>query len=547
LNPDQLLNQAKSLQKAGRLQEATIAFEKLRTLYPKFTPILNDLGILYLQQERLKEGMELLEKSLRIDPKQPLISFNLGRAYQAQEKFKEAAHAFHQTRKLKPEFTDAYFNEAYALFCLEQFDEALVLFHHVASLSPNSAHAINALGISLYHSGKYEEALRQLKTALNLNITSPEIHNNIGLALHKLNCFEDAIEHYSKAIALNPMYADAISNRGLTFQSMRKVNDALKDFNNAISINPSHADAQWNKSLLEIMIGNFKEGWLRYEWRWQSFSKKWSRHYDKPLWLGKESLQGKSILIYPEQGYGDFIQFYRYIDKLLLLGSKVILETPEPLIALIAESSNMVEIIESGKKLPNFDFQCPIMSLPLAFKTNLENLPCETPYIRTSPQKLKLWVDKLGVKSKKRIGVAWSGSKEHKNDHNRSIALIELSALLEMPFEFHSLQKEIRDSDQDFFDRSSIINHQNDIKDFSDTAALIETMDLVISVDTSIAHLAGSLNKSLLLLLPFNADYRWMHYRLDSPWYPSATLLRQSEFGKWNEVIEDLKKLCLDS
>lgn len=540
LSPEQLLQQSQSLQQAGRFEEAALGFEKLQKLYPKFPPILNDLAILYLQQGRFKDGAELLEKSLRLDSKQPLIYFNLGRAYQAQEKFQKAADAFRQTVKLRPDFIDAYFNEAYALFCLEQFDQASILFQHLASITPNSAPTMNALGISLYHSGKYKEALNQLQKALNLNQASPEIYNNIGLALHKLNRFEEAIEHYSKAITLNQNYADAISNRGLTLQSMRKIHDALRDFNKSIEINPSHADAHWNRSLLNILSGNFEEGWQEYEWRWKSYSKKWARTFKQALWLGNESLESKTIYIYPEQGLGDFIQFCRYIPMLSEQGAEVILESPSPLIGLALSLHGNIKVIKSGEHTPHFDYQCPIMSLPLAFKTTLDTIPKHTPYLYTDKEKLNSWNKLLGIKKLPRVGLAWSGAKGQANDHNRSMRLESLLPLLELPYEFHSLQKEVRPEDESTLNQTSIVDHRTDLVDFADTAALIECMDLVIAVDTSIAHLAGALNKELFILLAFNADYRWLLNRDDCPWYPNAHLIRQHQIGEWGAPIEEL-------
>ena len=541
LSPEQLLQQSQSLQQAGRFEEAALGFEKLQKLYPEFPPILNSLGIVYLQLGKYKDGCKLLEKSLSIDPKQSMVFYNLGRAHQNQSKLNDAAIAYKRAIKLDPSFIDAHDNLGMLLYTTGQFEEALKSFESIVKIKPELASGHNGLGISLYALGRYEEALSSLNNALAINQQHPQIFNNLGLVLYKLNQLEDAIKHYNHALQLNPNYADAYSNRGLTLQALKRTDEAEQDFDRCLALNPDHADAKWNKALIKISLGEYEEGWKLYEWRWKSFSKKWARHYEKPLWLGEESLKGKSILIYPEQGYGDFIQFFRYIPKLQALGAKVILETPAPLISLITESSTEVEVVESGKKLPKFDFQCPILSLPLAFKTNLNSVPNTFPYLKASPEKIKAWQEKLGVKTKKRIGLAWSGSKEHKNDHNRSIALVKLSSLLETPVEFHSLQKEIRDSDKAFLENSSIRNHQNDIHDFSDTAALIESMDLVITVDTAIAHLAGSLNKPFLLLLPFHADYRWMLDRSDSPWYVTGKLFRQNQVGDWETMISDLK------
>lgn len=541
LSPEQLLQQSQSLQQAGQFEEAAIGFEKLRKLYPTYPPILNSLGIVYLQLGKFKDGCKLLEKSLQLDPKQAMVFYNLGRAYQNQGQFNDAINPYQKALKIQPDFIDALDKLGICYHSLGRYEEAVQYFNQMVSANPKNLVGHNGRGISLYALGQYEEAFSSLNHALAINDKAPEIHNNIGLCLHKLNKLEDAIYHYGLALQLNPNYADAYSNRGLTFQALRKTDEAIKDFNRCLVINPNHADAHWNKALIKISLGEYEEGWKLYEWRWKSFSKKWARHYDKPLWLGEESLKGKSILIYPEQGYGDFIQFYRYIPKLQGLGAKVILETPAPLINLITESSTDIQIIESGKKLTGFDFQCPIMSLPLAFKTTLDKIPNDFPYLSANTEKIKTWETKLGIKTKKRIGIVWSGSKEHKNDHNRSIALEDLLTLMEMPFEFHSLQNEIRETEKVILNHSTIRNHQVDINNFSDTAALIEHMDIIISVDTAVAHLAGSLNKPFLLLLPFITDYRWMLDRKDSPWYPSGTLFRQTELGSWYKTISEAK------
>lgn len=542
LSPEELLKHAQLLQKTGRLQEATIAFEKLKSLYPKFPPILNDLAILYLQQGKFNEGRQLLEKSLQLDPKQPMALYNLGKAYQNQGKFNEASTAYKQVTKIQPQFADAYFSRGICLHFLERFAEAIMCFEDVIRFHPEAVHAYNAKGISLYHAGNYSDALVALQKALALNQQSPEIYNNLGLAYHKLNQFDAALENYNLALTINPNYADAYSNRGLTYQALKNTTEALKDYDRCLQIEPNHPDVNWNKALIKIQLGEYQEGWALYEWRWQSFSKKWARHYEQPLWLGESSIKDKNILIYPEQGYGDFIQFCRYIPKLLELGAKVILETPAPLMALTASSfEGNIQLIESGKALPKFDVQCPIISLPLAFKTTLKNIPSTFPYLKTDPNKVQLWQEKLGKKTKPRLGLVWSGSTWHKNDHNRSIPFQTLLPLFDLPLEFHCLQKEIRKQDSVFFNKNDIQNHQQDLKDFSNTAALIDQMDVVISVDTAVAHLAGALGKKLLLLLPSNPDYRWMLDKKDSLWYPSAKLLRQSAIGDWSEVMEKLK------
>jgi tetratricopeptide (TPR) repeat protein len=541
LSPEQLLQQSQSFQQSGNFEEAAVGFEKLRKLYPTYPPILNSLGIVYLQLGKLKDGCKLLEKSLQLDPKQTMIFYNLGQAYQNQGLFNESIKTYKKALDIQPDFIEAHNSLGVSLYNIGNFSEALKCFDHMITTSPSNPAGYNGRGISLYALGQYEESLLSLNKALAINNNFPELFNNIGLTLHKLNKFNSAIENFNQAIQLNPNYADAYNNRGLTLQAIKKTTEAKNDFNRCIELDAKHSDAHWNKALIKILLGDYEEGWQLYEWRWKSFSKKWARHYKEPLWLGEESLKGKSILIYPEQGYGDFIQFFRYISKLQALGAQVILEVPAALISLIRESITDTIVIESSQKPPRFDFQCPIMSLPLAFKTNLDTIPSLFPYLKTTPEKVSFWREKLGEKYKPRIGIVWSGSTQHKNDHNRSIKLQTLIPLTNLPLEFYSLQKEVRIEDEELLRTASIKDFRNDLENFSDTVALIELMDIVVTVDTSIAHLAGALNKNVCLLLPFNPDYRWMLNRLDSPWYPNIKLFRQNSTNSWTDQISAIK------
>ena len=266
------------------------------------------------------------------------------------------------------------------------------------------------------------------------------------------------------------------------------------------------------------------------------------------LWLGEESLINKTLLVESEQGIGDVIQFCRYIPLLANSNTKIIMETPKTLYSIIKTLGPNVKIIEQGKELPHFDYHIPIMSLPLAFKTSLNDIPKNIPYLFVDDQKRKIWKEELGEQKKIRLGLAWSGSKIHKKDKNRSLLLRELSCIFQLPLELHSLQKEIREIDKlTLVEFNQIYQHQEKLDDFSDTAALIEKMDLIISVDTSIAHLAGALGKPIWILLPFNPDFRWMLNVKNSPWYPSARLFRQPKIGDWesviNEVFTELTKL----
>ena len=288
-----------------------------------------------------------------------------------------------------------------------------------------------------------------------------------------------------------------------------------------------------------MSLQDFENGWELYEWRWkrENFTSR-KRNFSQPLWLGVESLANKTILLHAEQGLGDTIQFCRYIPLVKKLGARVLLEVPKPLMELLEDFEGVDELLEAGKKLPEFDYQCPLLSLPLSFKTELNAIPSPTPYLQSNAEKIMVWSQRLGAKSKHRIGLVWSGSTIHKNDSNRSLALADLINYLPQNFEYVSLQKEVRERDNEVLANSAIKNYSQQLIDFTDTAALCDLMDLVISVDTSVAHLAAALGKPTWILLPFISDWRWMLDREDSPWYESVKLYRQGEDREWEPVFE---------
>ena len=290
-------------------------------------------------------------------------------------------------------------------------------------------------------------------------------------------------------------------------------------------------------------MGEYKEGWQLYESRKDNENSK-NRYpkFQASLWLGNVSIKDKTLLVHSEQGLGDSIQFCRYLPILKSFKpKKIIFHVEKLLLSLLSSMDNEITFLEKNRALPSFDYYCPLMSLPLALKSTLETIPANIPYLKVDNVKNKHWQEKLGKQTKPRIGLVWSGSTKHKNDHNRSLKLQQLSSLLKLPFEFHSLQKDIRDGDKKTLkEYKNIDQHHKDLDDFSDTAALVNQMDLIISVDTSVAHLAGALGKKVWILLPFKVDFRWLLDRDDSPWYPTSKLFRQSQIGDWNSVIQQL-------
>jgi hypothetical protein len=294
-----------------------------------------------------------------------------------------------------------------------------------------------------------------------------------------------------------------------------------------------------------LLSGNLIKGWQWYEWRWRKEGGNMSasmRNFPQPLWLGGESLKDKTILIYYEQGFGDTIQFCRYVALVAALGAKVIFEVQPQLLKLLSNLEGVSQILARGDPLPHFDYQCPLMSLPLAFKTELDTIPAPSQKVESDKDKVIAWGKKLGEKKKLRVGIVWSGSTAHKNDHNRSLPLSELITHLSSDYDYVSLQKEICDADKLLLTEChKIRQYSNDLKDFTDTAALIELMDVVISVDTSVAHLSATLGKATWIMLPFDPDWRWLLDRNDSPWYRSVKLYRQEKISDWNSVLEKIK------
>jgi hypothetical protein len=322
------------------------------------------------------------------------------------------------------------------------------------------------------------------------------------------------------------------------------LDDALVSYNKAIEINPAYADAYVTKAEVLLSKGDYLSGWELFEWRWRSQFRK--EKFEHPIWDGVQDIRNKSLLVLPEAGYGDFIMFSRFVPLVLEKGAKITLVVPPPLFSLYSENGWGVDVVQVGDGLPSADFVCPIMSFPRAFKTNLFSIPNAFPYLSVPQKKSSDWHKKLVKSTEVKIGLVWSGNLNRNIDKNlskrRRMPLEMLDALLKLPFEFHSLQKEMADQDVAILSNyPRLINHQIDLTDFSDTAALINELDLVITIDTSVAHLVGALGKLLWVMLPYSSDYRWEERDGVSPWYPNAKIFRQREIGNWSEVLEEVQ------
>ena len=396
-------------------------------------------------------------------------------------------------------------------------------------------------GNALYELKRFEEALASCDRALTLRPDYAEALLNRGAILHELKRFDEALASYDRVLMLRPDYADAFRNRGWTLNELKRFEEALASYDRALLLRPDYAEAHFNEACCRMLTGDFGRGWEKNEWRWETGqARNTKRNFAQPLWVGSNEITGKTILLHAEQGFGDTIQFCRYVPLVAQRAARVIVEVQRPLHGLMCTLPGATQIVSRGDPLPDFDMHCPLFSLPLAFGTRLETIPSRVPYLTPSGAHLEKWKQRLPASGGARVGISWAGNPKFRTDFNRSIGLRPLLPLLaQTDVQFFGLQKDLREGDREILrQRPQIVHLGDEIESFDDTAAIISLMDLVISSDTSIVHLAGALGKPVWILLQFVPDWRWLLDREDSPWYPTARLFRQDDTREWGNVIE---------
>lgn len=452
-------------------------------------------------------------------------------------KNEEALASYDRALKLRPDHADLLYNCGLTLHQLKRFEEALGKYNQVLKLRPDHADALLNRGGAQYELKRFEEALASYDRALKVRPDHAGTLYNCGLTLHQLQRFEEALASYDRALKVWPDYAQALYDRGSTLHQLKRLEEALASYDRALKVRPDYADGYRNRAITKLLVGQYKEGWADYEWRWETTDCLSKRPgIGVPTWQG-EDLSGRHLLVFSEQGLGDMIQFARYLPLLVERECKVTFLTYAQLASLFQSSFQSIEIVSELDGILGVDFQVALMSLPYWFRTESLSIPNNVPYLKVEPRLEARWKDCIRTHSFK-IGIAWSGSPTYKNDHDRSINLSLLLPLLDTQATFVSLQKDVRPNDAALLkDQKNILCFGEDLKDFSDTAALISHLDLVISVDTSVAHLAGALGKPIWVLLPFIPDWRWLLDREDSPWYPTASLFRQNDTRVWDDII----------
>ncbi len=541
---DTLFQQALALHQQGQLHNAATLYQQVLRLHPNHFDALHLLGVITAQSGQTQQALALIGQAIALNPSHPQAHFNYARAFHQLGQLDLAATYYEKAIALDPHQADAHNNLCSILYQLKRLDEALVSVERALILAPEMAQAHNNRGLILNDLHRFHEALSSYDRALSLNPEFAECHYNRGNTLRELNQFEAAKASFRRAIDIRPDYAKAHNNYGYALFETLCLDQAEHHYQLALAINPDLADAHINLAVLYLLTGRFQLGWKEYEWRWKLDTLELyspQQRFTQPLWLGHEPLAGKTILLHAEQGLGDTLQFCRYARLVTDLGAQVILEAQAPLVPLLSRLNKGTPCIAQDDQLPHFDHHCPLMSLPLAFKTTLDTIPDQAGYLNSDPQRVARWQSRLGQYSKPRIGLSWRGNPAHRNDHHRSISLKALLEMLPTHFQYVSLQKDLLPVDHETLAAfPNVLHFEQEISDFDDTAALCELIDLIISIDSSVAHLAGALGKPVWILLPKAPDWRWLLDRSDTPWYPSATLYRQTEPMQWDAVFQQV-------
>ena len=544
-NIAQAIQEAAAHYREGRLAEAERLCSRVLKAHPGHFDALHLSGLIKLQAGKPGAALALIEAALTLNPAVPQALANRALALSALNRDPEALASIDQALALAPNNFETLNNRGNVLLKLARPQEALAAFDAAIAIEPRYLGARINRGNALAALDRGEEAVAQFDAMLALHPTHAETHFNRGTALSNLGRYDDALAAFDRALALRPDYAKALTNRGMALQSLGRHQEAVAEFGKALALDKDNADTRHNQALALLTLGDYRQGFKAYEARWLRTSMPARRRsFGKPLWLGEYPLARKTILLHAEQGLGDTIQFVRYAAPLARSGAKVVIDVPPELTSLLARVEGVGGVIASGAPLPPFDVHCPMGSLPLALRTEPATIPADVPYLNASPERSAKWRERIERLPAPRVAIAWSGRATHANDRNRSIALTRLQPLLALrQVSFVSIQRELRSEDAAALARMPRLTHVGEeLNDFEDTAAVAALVDLVISVDTSVVHLAAAMGRPTWILVPFWPDWRWMLERTDSSWYPTARLFRQSGPGDWDGVIARVRE-----
>jgi tetratricopeptide (TPR) repeat protein len=524
----------------GDYPEAIALIRRAMRVAPAGAVMLSDLGMALAGAGRTADAIEAYSRAIAMDPGFVPAYNNLGNAQLASGHAGAAAEAFRRALAVRPDYVEARGNLAAALNAQGLWQDALEHAKAALTMDQGFVEARNSAGLALMRLGRNEEAVDEFRIAVEGRPDYVEALSNLGNALRTLLRDEEAIGVYSRALELRPRHVPALIGRAGAYTSLHRTAAAIEGFGAALAVDPGSAEAHFELSLILLRDGRLSEGWSEYEWRWRKaeFTSP-ARGFAQPQWDGTESLAGRTILLHAEQGFGDTIQFCRYAALVRAAGARVVLEVQRPLETLLRGLDGVDALVAQGDPIPDFDVHCPLLSLPRALGTTLDSVPAKRSYLDPPADAAAAWARRLSTDRAWRVGLAWAGRRTHTYDRARSLTLAQLSGPLAVPgIRFYSLHHELGDEDMQRAGEAPNLAHFGaDLAGFDSTAGLAAQLDLVISVDTSLAHLAGALGRPLWLLLAYTPDWRWLLDRDDSPWYPTARLFRQRSPGAWDEVL----------
>jgi tetratricopeptide (TPR) repeat protein len=540
-------NRGNALFCLGKHDAAIASYDRAIALKADFADAYYNRGTALLELRQYEAALASYDRAIALNF--PYAYNNRGNALLALARPEAAIESYDRAILLHPQSVDAHYNRGNALTDLERYSEAVAAYDTAIALKPDHAGAHNNRGNALHALKQHAAAIDCYDRAIAIDPRHADAHNNRGNVLHELKQLVPALLSYDRTITARPDFVEAHSNRGNVLVDLGRFDEALAAFDHALTLDGGHVGAHYNKSLALLLRGDFESGWSEYEWRHKTefaHARMANCGGRGTFWPTGEAIRGKTILLYAEQGLGDVLQFCRYAPMVSALGARVILEVPRTLLALLTHLPGVSQVVADAGTLPGVDFSYPLMSLPLAFATRLETIPSGDRYLRGDPVRIAQWRARLQGDGRPRVGLTWSGSETHRHDRHRSIALAELVRYLPDGFQYVSLQDKVRPTDAEALRASRILDVGDRLRDFADTAALCECMDLVISVDTSVAHLSGALGRRTWILLPFNPDWRWMLDRDDTPWYRTARLYRQETIGDWSGMLAKVAADMLD-
>jgi tetratricopeptide (TPR) repeat protein len=538
MSPETAVARAITSLRAGRLDDAEQALRKVLRQQKRHAGALNLLGVLLSRQGRFGEAAKCMEAAIDAGSASDATFYNYGIVLKALGRPANAVDQFTRALSTNDTVWDTWNARGTAFNDLRRYADAIADFDRAIAQNPKAAAAHSNKGNSLTALRKFDDARASFEIALALNPNLGGAWAGRGRLLFDLNDYDAADVAFEQAIALEPDLAFAWLERGNLQTARNRPEEAIHCFRRAQEAAPELREAHFAEAFCRLKFGDTAEGWKKYEWR--GGVDQIGGSPDKPLWLGDRPISGKSILLHAQQGFGDAIQFCRFVKPVSDLGARVTLEVQPELKSLLEKLPGPDRLMARGEPRPAYDLHCPLGSLPLALQIDPGRLD-PAPYLSAPPVRIEEWRRRLDRVERPRIGIAWAGNPSFRSDHNRSIGLMRLlPAVSAIQARFISLQKNANDDDKSLLRMNGILDYESHIGDFVDTAALMSCLDLVISSDTSVVHLAGALGTKVWVLLRYDADWRWLAERTDSPWYPSARLFRQQAPGDWGSVVDQV-------